>query len=497
MSEHQDVRDDIVQSVVRLPVQRLESAREVFLYAREVLKGERPELVFPALDSVASKLQNDELVEAAVLRGAALISLGRPNDGIAILRPAVGAGNARLRAEARYELARAHLSAGRLDDAEAALSPFVDGKERGEPHLAARGLALYGRIERTRGRRTVAARYYLDALAALERTEEPPLHTLRNPLLHDVAAVAVETLEPRLFERVRDRLATVDRIDPAFAAIQRVRVLGELLCGDTTLAWDIAFSATRSSRGGAQYVAALLDLATVTHAAGDGFTATRLVLAAAEGAEFVDWGRGDTGEREALPRLVAALAPVDANRAGALLRLYEGLPAHAHQAADETTVHALARTALFGARKRLVQQRETLAHAAKSARDDGNHYGEIGVLLAFVAAGGDDRALRRADQLTRLVPRSWLRRRYDVLASNRNSGLARLSPAQRRVMDAICAGLSTENIAARFGRSKHTIRGQTQSVYQAMGVSSRSALVAKCAALGVLPIAAPHVRESD
>jgi DNA-binding CsgD family transcriptional regulator len=488
LSEHQEAPDDAVASIESLFVPRLDSTREVFLFAREVLKGERPELVFAALDQTTSYLQKDESVEAAVLRGAALVALGRLDDGIAILQPAMRSGNDRLRMEAACELARAYLSAGRLDNAETALSPFLGGEGAGEPYLAARALSLYGRVERERGRRTVAARYYLEALTALDRAQDP-FHTLRNALLHDTAVAAVETLEPRLFERVRERMAAVDRIHPEYGALQRARVSGELLCGNMTSAWDIAFSATRSRRG-VQYVAALFDLATVSHAAGDDFSATRLTLAAAEGAKFVDWGRGDTGERRALLRLVAALVPVDPNRAGTLLRLYEGLRPIAHQSRDATTAHALARAALFGARKRSPEQHEALAQAAQCARDAGDHYGEVEILLAFVAAGGDDQALRRADELTGLVPRSWLRRRYEAL--EQTSVIARLSPAERRVMDAICEGLSTEDIAARFGRSKHTIRNQTRRVYEVLGVHTRSALVAKCAAVGCVARAVTH-----
>ena len=53
-------------------------------------------------------------------------------------------------------------------------------------------------------------------------------------------------------------------------------------------------------------------------------------------------------------------------------------------------------------------------------------------------------------------------------------------------MLAICEGRSTADIAERFGRSKNTIRNQTRRVYEVMDVRTRSALVSKCAALGII-----------
>ncbi len=50
-------------------------------------------------------------------------------------------------------------------------------------------------------------------------------------------------------------------------------------------------------------------------------------------------------------------------------------------------------------------------------------------------------------------------------------------------MSAICEGLSTAQIADQFGRSKNTIRNQTRRIFTVMNVSSRSALVHKCASM--------------
>ncbi|MDB5072279.1 MAG: Bacterial regulatory protein luxR family, partial [Candidatus Eremiobacteraeota bacterium] len=126
-----------------------------------------------------------------------------------------------------------------------------------------------------------------------------------------------------------------------------------------------------------------------------------------------------------------------------------------------------------------------LRHAVAVWRTAGDRYDEAVALLALIEVATDDDSLARADELTRVVPRSWLRRRYAALAE-RARGVEQLSPAEHRVMLAICEGRSTAEIAERFGRSKNTIRNQTRRVYEVMEVRTRSALVSKCAALGIV-----------
>ncbi len=130
-------------------------------------------------------------------------------------------------------------------------------------------------------------------------------------------------------------------------------------------------------------------------------------------------------------------------------------------------------------------QLAAIRRAATLSREIGNHYAEVTALLSLLEVEADDAALHRVDQLTGVVPRSWLRRRYEALAE-RARGLEQLSPTERRVMYAICEGHSTAEIAERFGRSKNTIRNQTRRVYEVMDVRTRSALVSRCAAMGLL-----------
>jgi DNA-binding CsgD family transcriptional regulator len=464
----------------------------VFLHARALLHGGQPERVFAALDAIEHELRDDERGEAAILRGAALLALGRLEDGIAILRPAAASGKRARRNEAACVLAEAYVRVGRLDDADAVLSSILDSETQGDQYLA-RALASFGRVERARGRRTVAARYCLDALGALERASAA-FPSPRNALLQDVVTLAVETLEPRLYVRVRRQAETAAADGPGFGALQQVRVLGELVCGKIPRAWNIAFAALRAAPSGIAEVSALLGMAAVARAAAEEFTPERLALAAADIAEHVDWQGADPDGRLRLLQLVGTLAPVDPGRSAVLLTAYESLRAEQFQTPDEVCAHAFARAALAGAKDVPGEQAALLQRAANVARDAGNAFAEAAALLALAAVRGDEETLRRADELTRPAPCSWLRVRFEALESRRE--LANLSPAERRVMLAICEGLSTLNIAERFGRSRNTIRNQTRRVYEVMNVRTRSALVSKCAALGLLSATASHGRES-
>lgn len=64
---------------------------------------------------------------------------------------------------------------------------------------------------------------------------------------------------------------------------------------------------------------------------------------------------------------------------------------------------------------------------------------------------------------------------------------AALSPAEWRVVYALCEGMTNREVAAALGRSANTIRNHTRSIFDIMGVRTRAELVAKVARLGLLP----------
>ena len=473
--------------------ERAERVEAAFLLARAALRAGQAPRALLALDDAPELAEGDERVTAEMLRGTALVRLGRSDEGIALLeRVAAQSPDAHhtVRAEAGYGLALAYFTANRLDDAETALDTYAD-PDAGIVH--ARALELFGWIEVRRERYPIAARHFLDALDALRAaTHRDAL--MQASLLHGMTSIALDTLDLKLFERVRrdvDAMTWSPGLQTRWFEIRRSRAYVELLEGNAAEAWRLADETLFQSAAGAQRVGALIALARVTRAAGDAFTPERLVSKAAAVAADVDWAATPADDRAALLAAIRDLAELDAASAERLLELYGALPPP-RRAEDvlerEPRLDALedlARAALARTRGDAGDALARLRAAAAVWRATGDRYDEAIALLGLLEIAGAEEPLRRADELTRVAPRSWLRRRYAALAE-RARGVEQLSPAEHRVMLAICEGRSTAEIAARFGRSKNTIRNQTRRVYEVMAVRTRSSLVSKCAALGIV-----------
>ncbi|MEA2786591.1 MAG: Bacterial regulatory protein luxR family [Candidatus Eremiobacteraeota bacterium] len=473
---------------------RGERVEAALLLARAALRAGQPVRALIALDDVAGLAEGaDERVTAEMLRGKTLVRLGRGGEGLPLLeRAAAGSASAHhaVRAEAGYDLALAYYAANRLDDAEMTLDAYADP---GADIVHACALELYGWIEVRRERYPIAARHFFDALEALrEATHRDAL--MVASLLRGMTVIALETLDLKLFARVRadvDAMTWSPELQTSLFAIRCSRAFVELLEGNTPEAWRLADETVFASAAGAQRVAALVTLSRIVRAAGDAFTPERLVRKAAAMAAGTDWGGTGAEDRAALLALIHDAADCDTATAAELFAVYEALPAprapldvlEAPRRLD--ALEHVAAAALARSRGDTGEALRRLRAAVAIWRRLGDHFDETVALLALaeIAPGGE--SLQRVDELTRVVPRSWLRRRWAALAE-RARGVEQLSPAEHRVMLAICEGRSTAEIAERFGRSKNTIRNQTRRVYEVMDVRTRSALVSKCAAMGIV-----------
>ncbi len=65
--------------------------------------------------------------------------------------------------------------------------------------------------------------------------------------------------------------------------------------------------------------------------------------------------------------------------------------------------------------------------------------------------------------------------------------LAAITPAETLVLGALLGGKSARAIAGDLDRSVHTINNHTRKIFQAFGVTSRAAVLAQCAELGITP----------
>ena len=466
------------------------------LRARAALHDDSPARTIEMLDDLAGLLTRpDELLTAAILRGEAVIALGHADDGLALLEQAAATAVGDRRFAALLELARNLWRAQRIEPLAAVLDTILRANEtQTVPRLIlARAFELYGWLELRRFRRPIAARHFGDALDALGLSA-PYDPQLRGALLHALLAIALDTLDLRLLRRVRTEIATTDWEPAALharaRALQPLLVTGELLLGQLDAAWEIGFALREAAGAGAAQIAADLSVAQIARAAGETWTPARLVEKCAAAARVVDWaGTGAAGARTLLS-LIAESAAGDPDTARGLLAIAVSLPDPKPTTAfeddsDLAALEDLARAAIDAAVDDHKRQAASLRKAVARWHAIGNDLGEAQALLDLVAVVQDERALARADELTRLVPRSWLRRRFEWVAA-RAQGVQLLTRTEHKVMLALIQGLSTEAIAIRFSRSTNTIRNQIRRVFIVMGVRSRSALVVKCAAMGLL-----------
>ena len=318
--------------------------------------------------------------------------------------------------------------------------------------------------------------------------------SLRLSLQSALLALALQTLDLRLVHWVRAELRASDwtAAPPARARhLHEQLALGSLLLDELDCAWAIAADLREAAPAGVPAIAADLLAAQIACAAGETFTPLQLLARAVTEAEHVAWGEAGAAGRAVLLTLVERAATAALPGATVLWEIYAALPALDAAAAagpDARTIRPLEAMAR-GARGRARRARR--ARPGARARDRavaGDELRELHAVLALARATCDPAALARADKLTSLVSRCWLRRRYESIAA-RARGPERLSPAERRVMEAICQGHSSEEIAVLFGRSTNTVRNHTRRIYQVMNVRTRSGLVAKCASMGMIPSA--------
>ena len=419
-----------------------------------------------------------------MLRGTTLVRLGRLEEGLPLLERAAADGASAhhaVRAEAGYDLALAYFTANRLDDAVTALDTYADP---GADIIHARALELYGWIEVRRERYPIAARHFLDALEVLRSTTHRDALMVAS-LLHGMTGIALDTLDLKLFARVRRRHRRDDVVawladalvrDPPRPRVRRAagRQRGRSVAVSRRDAVRVGRGRAARRRAG--------------HRGPHRARGRRHVHAGAPGAQ----GRRGRGrrrlgrDRRRGPRRAARAGPRRRgdryrDRRRAWRRCTRRCPRRARRSTCSTCSRGSTRSRTSRAPRSPARRGETgealkrLRSAVAVWRRLGDRYDEAVALLALAEIAPGDDALTRADELTRVVPRSWLRRRYAALAE-RARGVEQLSKAEHRVMLAICEGRSTAEIADRFGRSKNTIRNQTRRVYEVMGVRTRSAL---------------------
>jgi DNA-binding CsgD family transcriptional regulator len=480
------------------PTGREQRVAIALLRAGAALVARAPAVALDQLDGLAGVAAlPDELARAQVLRGRALLALGRVPEGLSALREAVAVAPDAYAAQALLALADGCLRAGRLDDVAPVLEsiPTPDADHPAAAVIRARGFAAHGWLELLRTRRPIAARHFRDALDALGPATwlDPNLYA---SLLEALLGIAVDTLDLRLLRGVRADVEAFDwspaPLQPRARAVSAALVLADLFVGDVDAAWDRSFTMRQEAAPGIERLRADLLAVQVARAAGERWTPDQIIDQAAAAAGVITWTHA--GARTLL-EIACEVATRDPDAARALLATYDWLPPAdpaepLRDLSDIPALELLARAAVEGATDQGTRQIKTLRSSIARWREVGHAYGELRAVLALARVKGNDDLMQRADDLSRLAPRSWLRRDVAAVGALVKS-LQQLTPAEQTVMSALMQGMTTEQIAHALQRSRHTIRNHTGRVFRIMGVRSRTALIVRGAELGLLPSGAP------
>ncbi|MFY9780614.1 MAG: helix-turn-helix transcriptional regulator [Candidatus Baltobacteraceae bacterium] len=395
------------------------------------------------------------------------------------------------RAEAAFHYAVFLWSKRRLDEVEVLVRAHLQN---------ARGLwrasleQMLGWVAVSRERFPVATRHFDRALSSYVKSGERD-ERLHGRLLQALSITALETIDLDLLPAVDiDPPADLgrDARDPWFHAMQNRGWL-LMLAGRPSDALNAFLSARVIAPSAATAAVADVNLASFFRIAGAVGLAREHLKFARKHLRTQQWSRADADERMTLIEYALEALRLDPASAGETLTRY--LSSTRRRRGDlafendrrVAALESMARGSLEAIHERRSSAVQTLGKALEIWSQIGYRYREAVTALLMHDVGNDPKYLAVAGRALASAPKSWLsdemHRRETVAAS----GVSKLTPAERRVMLAICEGKTSREIADDFDRSFHTIRNQTLKVYAAMGVRTRTALVAECARLGLIP----------
>jgi DNA-binding CsgD family transcriptional regulator len=458
------------------------------LRARVYLRRYQNDLAAEELQSVKNLSDADERATRDMLFGAALHRMEN-SEGWKLLRAAASeAKHAAVRSESALFMAQAHWAEGALHDAESLLERSLD-PDTGI--IYARGLELLGWIEDRRERYGVATRHFLDSLSAVHAAPQDDAY-MRAGLVQILGSYAVAIPDLRLGRTVQRETEALPRTSGLssrrFFVDHNLGMLA-LLEGDLTRAWELFDQTLFSAGTDDRRAIAHTTLATMTLAAGEIAAARRHVGAALRAVRAHDWSASNPDDRNAPLDLAIVAAPIDELGSRAAYEEYRRMnpaPNIAMALERDRRVEALVFEA-DGTSALAVGKRDGLSALRRAEdlwRELGlRHYEARAALTRYRATGAVD-ALETARRCLHAAPAAWLNARiYSPATAPKAEAL---TPAEHRIMMAICEGKSAAAIAATFGRSTHTVRNQTRKVFKVMEVQSRAQLVAECARLGLL-----------
>jgi DNA-binding CsgD family transcriptional regulator len=466
------------------------------LRARALLRTGRPDDAIAVVrNAFIAHGTLDASLTARMLLGTAYVRGGDNRHGLELLEAAYrGSDGAHptIRSEIALNIGLAHYGLRSLDDADRALdlvSPNAD-------IVHARALEYRGWVATARSDYAAATAHFHAALRRLDQCR----HYDRFLEAHTVQALAIlsaERLDRASWMIVDERARRVEWSAPglsgpwygvAFFSSMRDETEGRI---DEALRW--AGEAEDVAVNDALRLFASCRRAAVLRAVGERFAHRDLVARIRRGVQDLDVAQLDSDERQLLLALAIEVAAAgDAVGARALVKQFDALPPASPMLSltgdpRETGGRLLAEAAVADAAGDAVQAHHRYREAFQIYRRIGY---ERRALLAALRLGeltGQTYLLEYVDlTLRKLSSRSPLRER----ARRNNPALndpvvSSLSRTERAVLQLLCDGKSTLEIAAARGRSKQTIRNTISRILTAFEVADRPALLRECLRRGV------------
>jgi DNA-binding CsgD family transcriptional regulator len=428
-------------------------------------------------------------LEATALRGLASAYVGRREEADAAFldfeRAAERAPKAALGMPQYFWALDAWLRAD-YDTAETRLKKNIEADA-----AVPESLSLMGLIEVKRERYARAGTHYMEVLRRLKALGTYNLRLFATAL-YGAANVAAETIDLALGKRVRKLYD--EFVWPQQLGMERFNTLGSLrllalLEGDLDDAWALAREAAVRAPS-APYAAIGEAIAAATSRLLGDERSTRLQLRRAwEIIRSARWGTANDETRVALTTFAiegASTMPAEARKA---MTLYQSL---AGKAVVAYSLHRDRRITAYElmAAARVAEAQDHFDRAEDLYERSLENWSELHFDARAAIVALDLRRLTRDRSYESYVkaalaraPKAW----FAADLRRQTGPLDDVSPAERLVLARLLEGKSAKAIASDLDRSVHTINNHTRQIFKAFGVTSRAAVLVKCASLGITP----------
>jgi len=320
------------------------------------------------------------------------------------------------------------------------------------------------------------------ALDLLGGTEKPDEY-YRAKALRTLALLSRELPLPEEAQRVREIYATVKWAPGTLLErFQTVRYLGwiDALQGNELAAFRAFRTASALAPSEHWRVLSLTDRAYLARNTGERTFAHDVLHEAHELAQNLSWHETHREERSSLLVLAELFATADPGLSQKYLAQFRSLNTSVMLGIsydDDPRTRAFVACSSGKALLELGERKEAIVMLSE-AREifDAFHYGWRTALcsLALHKASGEGSWLLDARRQVAPWPQSWVARE---IAATGDIGLeARLSKAQRGVLDLLLEGMSNVDIAKALGRSPYTVRNHIAQLFRTYGVSNRTQL---------------------